>query len=180
VTETLISEVVEAVRRHPRVSAVTLVGSRAENTATPLSDWDFVIESPEPQSVFEDLPLVIASFDPLGAFWDPLADTHRNYIVMFPSLVTLDLHLDLPPPTHSPWTISRETLPAIDTHFWNWTLWLKGKALQGRDTLVGGELVKMHRYLLEPLGCDRAPATIREATSLYIDARGKAERDSVS
>jgi hypothetical protein len=175
VTQGVVWDVVESIRRHPHVKSVMLVGSRAEKTATSLSDWDFVIDSEEPKRIFEDLPAIVGSFAPLGALWDPLADDHRNYIAVFPSLVTLDLHLDLPPPAHVPWTVSGETLAAVDTHFWNWALWLKGKTVHGRDELVAVELLKMHRFLLHPLGCESPPTTLRESVSCYLDARKNAE-----
>ncbi len=175
-TEDLVAEVVRAIGRHPQVTSVTLVGSRSDNTATSLSDWDFVIDSPDARTVFADLPGIVARFEPLGAFWDPLADDHRNFIAIFPSLVTLDLHLDLPPPRHLPWEVRADTIAAIETHFWNWALWLKGKQIHARHELVASELVKMHSYLLGPLGCAAAPSSIEEAVTFFRTARSDVVR----
>ncbi len=171
VQESLPDLVADAIRNHPSVTDVTLVGSRYDGSATAVSDWDYAIDSPEPRRVFDDLPAIVESFRPIGAFWDPLADDHRNYIAIFASLVTLDLHLDLPPPTHSPWEPTRDNLAAIDTHFWNWAVWLQGKALRSEHELVASELVKMQRYLLGPLGLEKAPTTLTEAVVEYRRAR---------
>jgi hypothetical protein len=135
-----------------------------------------VIDSTDPERVFEELPGVVATFDPLSAFWDPLGD-QRNYMATFPRLVKLDLHLNLPPLPHVPWRIDRDTLVAVDHHFWDWTLWLAGKSLHGQSSLVTDELVKMQKYLLGPLGCERPPRTLDEAIDLYLSARAKAESE---
>lgn len=175
VTDPLLDEVVTAIRRHRAVSDVTLVGSQRDDTAGPLSDWDFRIDSTDAQQVFDDLPSIVASFRPLAAFWDPLGD-RRNYMAIFPSMLKLDLHLDLPPVPHAPWQVNRDTLKDIDVHFWDWTLWLAGKTLRGQTGLVNDELVKMHRFLLGPLGCDVPPRTIAVAVTSYLLARDSAER----
>jgi hypothetical protein len=44
--------------------------------------------------------------------------------------------------------------------FWDWTLWLGGKALRGELQLVTDELAKMHGFLLAPLGVASAPTSL--------------------
>jgi hypothetical protein len=171
---TLVDSIVAAVAAHPAVVAVDLVGSQLDGTSTPLSDWDFKIEASDKQRVFDELPSVILAFHPLAAFWDPLGE-HRNYMAIFPGLLKLDLHLDMAPLPARPWVIGPETLHAVDAHFWDWTLWLAGKKLKGRDELVTNELVKMHHYLLGPLGAERLPEDLDEAVATYLLARSEAE-----
>lgn len=173
-TEPLVDRVVAAIRRQPAITALTLVGSRRDNTAGPLSDWDFVIDSTDPQRVFEELPGLVSTFEPVAAFWDPLGQ-RRNYMATFPGLVKFDLHIDLPPLPYRPWQINRDTLAGLDDHFWDWTLWLAGKTLHGQASLVADELVKMHTYLLGPLGCEQPPRTLSEAVAAYLAARSEAE-----
>jgi hypothetical protein len=71
-----------------------------------------------------------------------------------PGAVKADLFPGLPPrPPAGPLPeVTATALPAIDAHFWDWTLWLGAKRQRGRDALVAAELAKMGHYLLEPLG----------------------------
>jgi hypothetical protein len=69
-----------------------------------------------------------------------------------------------------------ETLSSIDTHFWDWLLWLAAKRARGREELIREELAKMHGFLLAPLGVRAAPMTLEEAVALYLPALRKAER----
>jgi hypothetical protein len=167
-------EIVREIRAHPRVEGVELVGSRVDGGAGPLSDWDFKITASDPHVVADALPSIVEPRRPLAAFWDPLGEG-RNYMAIFTGLVKLDLHLDLPPSPHVPWTVDARSLPDVDAHFWDWTLWLAGKALKGRSQLLAVELPKMQHYLLAPLGCRRAPRTIAEAVLSYQDGRADAE-----
>jgi hypothetical protein len=73
-----------------------------------------------------------------------------------------------------PWVLSAATLVPIDGHFWDWTLWLGGKSLRGERARVAGELVKMHDFVLGPMGVPSAPATLGEALSVYVRARASA------
>ena len=58
-------------------------------------------------------------------------------------------------------------LPAIDAHFWDWSLWLGAKRLRGRDSLVGAELVNVWHHLLRPLGVGQPPANQHHAITSY-------------
>ena len=70
-----------------------------------------------------------------------------------------------------PWVVSADTLLAIDGHFWDWSLWLGGKALRRERELVASELTKMHGFLLAPLGVASAPESLDEALTSYRRAR---------
>jgi len=175
-TPNVVDEVASAVRAHPAVIGVELVGSRANGSAGPLSDWDFKLETRDAERVFTELPAVVESFGPLAAFWDPLGE-RRNYMPIFRGLTKLDLHLDMEPLPARPWVVDKVTLPALDDHFWDWTLWLAGKAMKGQDDLVLHELEKMRTYLLGPLGVDATPTNLRDAIDVYSAARDQAEDD---
>ena len=73
-----------------------------------------------------------------------------------------------------PWVPSRESLEALDGHFWDWMLWLRSKQASGRRDLVAAELRKLSAHLLEPLGVERVPSSIAEAVELYRPARDAA------
>ena len=170
----LVTQIVGSIEAHPLVVELHLVGSQRDGTSTPLSDWDFKIETADAQRIFTELPSIISPYDPLTAFWDPLG-ARRNYMAIFPGPLKLDLHLDMPPLPARPWVVTSETMQAVDAHFWDWSLWLAGKALKGKQELVTDELAKMHRYLLEPLGCEQPPEALNEAVTGYLQARSDAE-----
>jgi len=57
----------------------------------------------------------------------------------------IKIDLFLGDPRHEveePWTALPATLDAIDSHFWDWALWLGGKVLGGHDELVIRELAE--------------------------------------
>ena len=63
----------EALERSQVVASVVLGGSRARGTATGLSDWDLYLEG-EPADLVADIPVLVASLQPLAAFWEPLSE----------------------------------------------------------------------------------------------------------
>jgi hypothetical protein len=156
------------------VTGVQLIGSRARGEATPRSDWDFHVDVTDLPAVARDLPALAEPLAPLGQLWDPLSDRHV-YALILPGPVKVDLLFDEPHEHEPPWQPSPATLPAIDTHFWDWTLWLTGKAYAGRGELVRAELAKMSAHLLRPLGIDEVPATIGDAARRYRAARDRLE-----
>lgn len=170
-------EVVAAIRaalagsRH--VSSVVLGGSRSRETATELSDWDLYVEG-DPEGMVADVPRVIAAFRPLAAFWEPLAE-EAGYMVVLDGPLKVDVFpLGARRRLQPAWTASADTLVAIDGHFWDWSLWLGGKALRGERELVASELSKMHGFLLAPLGVASAPQSLDDAVAAYLRARGRA------
>ncbi len=167
-----------AVTSHPAVNAVRLVGSRAERRATALSDWDFLVETDEPERLRAQLPALLEPHAPLAAQWDRLSEEATYYMLVLEDGTKVDVVLDVPPVLEPPWTVDERTLAGVDTHFWDWILWLGGKALAGRHDLVGGQLTGlMYDHLLAPVGVHERPRTIREAIDRYRDARDARERE---
>lgn len=156
------------------MTGVELIGSRARGEATPRSDWDFQVEVTDFPAVAADLPALAAPLAPLGQLWDPLS-SRQVYAMILAGPIKIDLVFEEPHEREPPWRPSPETLPAIDTHFWDWTLWLTGKAYAGRAELVRAELAKMSVHLLGPLGVGQVPATIGDAVRRYRIARDRLE-----
>src|SRR3954468_24888277 len=105
------------------VSSVVLGGSRARGTATALSDWDIYVEG-DSERMMAEIPALVASFAPLAAFWEPLSE-QAGYMVVMNGPTKVDIfpiggNREIQPP----WVLTAETLPSIDSHFWDWTLWL--------------------------------------------------------
>jgi predicted nucleotidyltransferase len=167
--------VVAALGRHPSVRDVRVIGSRAEGGAHELSDWDFAIETDDFGAVARDLPGLAAPLGAVGEQWDPFAP-HACYMLVLPGPVKVDLlFLDKGREWSPVWTVSPETLPAIDLHFWDWILWLEQKRRGGRHDVLESSLHDMHRLLLRPLGVTDDPGSVAEATSAYLAARSKLE-----
>lgn len=170
-----------ALRADPLVRSVSLVGSRADGTATTLSDWDYHVSSSDPAVVSLRLPDLTRPLRPLSQLWDPLA-RHPVFMLIVagtgPHVVKVDLLLDLPEqrPSASPPVVTAATLPGIDAHFWDWNLWLGSKHLRGTETLVRTELAKMGDYLLKPLGGIAAPTTQQEAIAEFLRLLPRQER----
>jgi hypothetical protein len=170
------ASVTSAVRQHPSVVGVQLVGSRGHGNPTALSDWDFQIDTTDARALARDLPALVESLDPVAAQWDRLTE-HATYMLMLPGAVKIDLfpgdeRRELEPP----WEPAPSNLEAIDAHFWDWVLWLGSKYLHGQGDLVGAELRKLQDNLLGPLGIATAPATIDAAVTQYGRARDRLER----
>ncbi|MFC6879926.1 MULTISPECIES: nucleotidyltransferase domain-containing protein [Actinomadura] len=168
-------EIVGAVRAHPAVRLVEPIGSRARGTATELSDWDFHITAEDFGHIASDLPVLAAPYDPLAAQWDPLGDC-ESYLLILPGPVKVDLIFpDVPRSWNPPWRIGPDTLAAVDAHFWDWTLWLVSKRRHGMSDRIRGELLRMSRHLLEPLGVQTVPRSLEEAAARYVRARNRLE-----
>jgi predicted nucleotidyltransferase len=168
-------EIAETVAGHPSVRRVEPIGSRARGTATALSDWDFRVTTDDFREVAAGLPGLVAPHGPLAAQWDPLGD-YESYLLIFPGPVKVDLIFpEMPRSWNRPWRIGPDTLTAIDAHFWDWSLWLVSKRHQGMPDRVRGELLKMSRYLLRPLGIETLPLSLEEAADRYVRARSRLE-----
>lgn len=167
-------QVTMALKQHPAVRAVRLVGSRERGTAGNLSDWDFEVDVEDFAKVVRDLPALVSSLDPLAQQWDPLS-RRATYMLMLPGAVKVDLLFDRKHEPEAPWKVTADTLKAIDRHFWDWILWIAGRQSAGSSELVQGELTKMSSHLLRPMGIERTPDTIETAISLYMAARGDLE-----
>lgn len=177
VTRTGEPEVVAAIRtalqNSGAVTSVTLGGSRERGRATELSDWDLYLVG-DPEAMMVEVPAVIASFGPLAAFWEPLSE-EAGYMVVMDGPTKVDgFPIGGRRQIQPPWVVGAETLVQIDGHFWDWSLWLGGKTLRDERELVAGELVKMHGFLLGPLGVAAAPTSLGEALAAYLRARATA------
>jgi hypothetical protein len=161
---------------HPAVRGVELVGSRADGSPTPLSDWDFIVVTDRFDDVARALPSLVTPLDPLAQQWDRISD-YPCYMLMLSGPVKVDLIFPGEPyESLPPWTVTPDTLDGIDQHFWDWILWLASKREKGQDDLVRSELLKMHDHLLGPLGMDRVPRSIEAAVERYRSARDERER----
>lgn len=168
----------QAVERHPAVKAVRLVGSRARDDATALSDWDFLVETDDVDAVASALPELVRAAEPLAAQWDGLSEEATYYMLVLQDGTKVDFVLERLPDRLPPWVVSRNTLPAIDAHFWDWILWLGGKQLRGDDELVHVMLTHvMYDHLLGPMGATEPPETISAAVDLYCGLRDRRESE---
>lgn len=160
----------EAVAGHPSVRSVTLVGSRGRGDATPLSDWDFQVDTDDFAPVRDALPSLVASIEPLVTLWDPLAD-HQTFMLILRGPTKVDLIFDEPTIALPPYEVRADNLNAIDAHFWDWCLWLVSKRAAGKTGLLSDELAKMKWYILEPIGAGGTPTDLGAAVDLYLAAR---------
>jgi predicted nucleotidyltransferase len=167
---------IEAVERHSAVRRVRLVGSRAAGTATAVSDWDFAIETDDFPAVARDIGSLLATLRPLAQQWDRLSETHC-WMVILPGPVKLDFIFSEPHDDEPPWRAEPSNLTAIDSHFWDWALWLHSKRVKGRRELVASELPKMFDHLLYPMGVEVPPASLDTAVASYLVARDRLERE---
>ncbi len=172
-----VERVVEVLRDVPGVVTAGLVGSGAAGDRTPLSDWDFELQI-EDDSVLDALEGSLQELPVLGLFWDPLS-IRANLIVLLDGPIKIDVIVAdtrNPHPT-SRWTVTVESLPHIDTHFWDWTLWLAAKQLRGQAALVDTELAKMWDAVLQPIGVPTPPHDIETAVAAFVRARDMRARE---
>lgn len=167
----------EVLLTHPHIRSVELVGSRATGSPTPLSDWDFEVETGDFASVARALPELVTPLAPLAQQWDRISD-YPCYMLMLTGPVKVDLIFPGEPyESLPPWTVTPDALDRIDQHFWDWILWLASKREKGKDELVRRELEKMSAHLLRPLGAEAMPDSIDAALEAYRDARDQRERE---
>jgi hypothetical protein len=119
---------------------------------------------------------LLARLDPLAQQWDRLSPEWCWMLILRgPAKVDL-IFPDEPHANEPPWRPSRENLDAIEAHFWDWMLWLRGKEAGGKADVVASELDKVFNHLLAPLGVKASPSSIREAIASYRAARDRAEQ----
>jgi predicted nucleotidyltransferase len=164
----------EAVERHPGVTRVRLVGSRALGTAAPLSDWDFALETDDFPAVARDIGSLLTALRPLAQQWDRLSDTHC-WMVILHGPIKLDFIFSVPHIHEPPWHPEPSNLIAIDCHFWDWALWLRSKQLANKSAIVTTELNTMFRHLLQPMGVDALPTSLDAAVASYLTGRDRLE-----
>jgi predicted nucleotidyltransferase len=169
-------EVIDLVGAHPQVREIRLVGSRATGNPRPESDWDFRVEVYDFSAVAVALPDLLRPLKPVAEQWDRLSD-EQCWMLIVPGPTKVDVIFPEERHDHEPpWEPNRENLVALDAHFWDWTLWLHGKAAGGKSELISTELEKLSDHLLKPLGVQRTPKTLAEAVTSYRTARDAAEQ----
>src|SRR5438045_1176432 len=82
-----------ALRAHPRVTGVTLAGSRARGTNNDFSDWDFRVVTTDFDAVAAGLPALVAELEPLAQQWDRLSTT-ACYMLLLKGPTKIDLLFD--------------------------------------------------------------------------------------
>ena len=165
------AEMPKLLLRDPTVTSVQLAGSRERGDENALSDWDFVVETDDAAALREAIAHLVDSLNPLVGQWDRLGPVWC-YMLVLKGGVKVDIIVEgTTQVDEPPWKVSAETLPAIDGHFWDWTLWLGSKCLKDDSDMVTKELTKMFDHLLEPLGVSQVPMSIRDAISAYTVAR---------
>jgi hypothetical protein len=169
-----VSRAVRLLERLEGVKGVEPIGSRAGGDPVPLSDWDFRVHTVDFERVALRLPPLFAPLLPLASQWDRLS-THKTYMLVVEGPAKVDFLFDEPSTFEEPWEVSAQTLPGIDAHFWDWTLWLAAKVQRGKMALVASELEKMREHLLAPLGSERTPQGLGDAVGIYRARRSKAE-----
>ena len=168
----VVSAIRDALGRSEVVYSVVLGGSRARGTATELSDWDLYLEG-DPNRMMAEIPALVASFGPLAAFWEPLSE-QAGYMVVMDGPIKVDVFpIGASRQIQPPWLVRADTLASLDAHFWDWTLWLGGKALRGERRLVADELAKMQSFLLARLGVAPTPVSLDAAVASYRQASGQ-------
>jgi hypothetical protein len=162
---------------HPAVTSIEFAGSRSRGTHEQISDWDFAVETSDFEALARDLPALVAPLDPLGQQWEPMG--HFPVYQVFLRGPTKIEYLFLsrsqdPLPYLEP---SRDTLAAINTHFWDWIWWLTTKASSGRDDLVAEHMPQLYVHLLQPMGIRAVPENISAAIDVYVARRNALEQD---
>jgi hypothetical protein len=168
-------EIPAALLRHRSIHAVCLVGSRAGGRNHEFSDWDFAVETDDFASVAHDLAHLFASLQPLAEQWDRYS-SRACYMVMFPGPTKVDLlFLDEHRQWSPAWSPSPENLQAIDSHFWDWIVWLEQKRTGGDEATLKTGLGDMFDLMLKPMGLLAKPGSVSEAIDAYIAARDELE-----
>jgi len=158
--------------KHTGVKRVDITGSRMRGHATKWSDWDFLVEVTDFEAVSISLPMLTKRLKPLAHLWDPLS-RHKVYMMILRGPIKIDLIFDRSHQQEPPWTINSDTIAQVNSHFWDWILWIASKEARGVRDITNSELEKMSVHLLAPLGCTRSPSSVEEAVRDYLSAFGK-------
>jgi len=153
---------------HPAVTSVKFAGSRSRGTHEQLSDWDFAVETSDFEALAQDLPALVAPLDPLGQQWEPMGHFPVYQVLLRGPTKIEYLFLDRSQDPLPPLEPSGDTLPAINTHFWDWIWWLTTKASIGRSDLVAEHMPRLYTQLLRPMGISAVPATIESAVEAFV------------
>jgi hypothetical protein len=162
---------------HPAVKSVKFAGSRSRGTHEQLSDWDFAVETSDFDGLARDLPALVAPLDPLGQQWEPMGHFPVYQVLLRGPTKIEYLFLEHSQDPMPPLEPSRDTLPAINTHFWDWIWWLTTKASIGRSDLVAEHLPQLHTRLLRPMGISAVPTSIESAIEAFVARRNALEEE---
>jgi hypothetical protein len=114
---------------------------------------------------------------PLGQQWEPLGHFPVYQVLLRGPTKIEYLFLSRSQDPQPPLEPSRDTLPAINTHFWDWIWWLITKASIGRTDLVAEHLPRLYTQLLQPMGISAVPATIESAVEAFVARRDALEQE---
>jgi hypothetical protein len=89
-------------------------------------------------AVARDLPTLVAPLEPLAEQWEPMGHFPVYQVLLRGTTKVEYLFLEHSQDAMPPVNPSKETLVAINTHFWDWIWWLATKATVGRHDLVAG------------------------------------------
>jgi predicted nucleotidyltransferase len=173
----LVAAAKAVVAGHPAVTGIELAGSRSRGTHHELSDWDLAIETTDFAAVARDLPALVAPLEPLSGQWEPLGHFPVYQVLLRGPTKIEYLFLDRAQEPTPPVTPGRDTLAAINVHFWDWIWWIATKAAAGRRDLVAEHLPQLHGHLLRPLGIDAAPETVDDAIRAFVARRDELEHE---
>jgi hypothetical protein len=162
---------------HPAVKSVEFAGSRSRGTHDELSDWDFAVDTSDFGALARDLPALVAPLSPLGQQWEPVGHFPVYQVLLRGPTKIEYLFLEQSQDAMPPRTPSKETLPAINNHFWDWIWWLTTKASIGRDDLVAEHMVQLHAHLLRPMGIGAVPEGIQSAIEVFVARRDALEEE---
>jgi hypothetical protein len=172
-------DVVEVATRllagHPAVKRVEFAGSRSRGTHDELSDWDFAVETEDFDGLARDLPALVAPLHPLGRQWEPMGHFPVYQVLVRGPTKIEYLFLDHSQDPMPPLEPGRDTLAAIDNHFWDWIWWLATKASAGRSDLVAEHMPQLYAQLLRPMGVDAVPTSIHAAIEVFVARRDAVE-----
>ena len=160
---------------HPAVKSVEFAGSRSRGTHEQLSDWDFAVETSDFDALARDMPALVAPLDPLGQQWEPMGHFPVYQVFLRGPTKIEYLFLKQSQDPIPPLRPSKDTLPAINTHFWDWIWWLTTKASIGRADLVAAHMPQLHNQLLRPMGVGAVPASIESAIEAFVARRNVLE-----
>ena len=175
--EDVVTVAIGLIGGHPAVKSVKFAGSRSRGTHEQLSDWDFAVETSDFEALAQDLPALVAPLDPLGQQWEPMGHFPVYQVFLRGPTKIEYLFLDRSQEPLPPLEPSRDTLPAINTHFWDWIWWLTTKASIGRSDLVGEHMPRLYTQLLRPMGISAVPATIESAVDAFVARRNELEQE---
>lgn len=175
--EDLASVAIALVAKHPAVLNVQLAGSRGRGTHEELSDWDFAVKTSDYPAVADALPTLVAPLDPLAEQWEPLGHFPVYQIMLRGPIKVEYLFLERQQDPSSPVAPSKDTLGAIDTHFWDWIWWLATKEAADRKDLVSAHLSQLSWHLLKPMGVNTVPEDIDAAMRAFLPRRNALERE---